>query len=119
LDSRTILKQVQFCIRNAPNCNGKGDYFVADFVAVTEKTDALGRKYLDAVVIDTKLSQATDFTGNQNIANGLGSLTIKSIPLNSKIKGNDILNINGATLTKNGSIKKMWSDGNGNYQNVE
>jgi hypothetical protein len=89
-------------------------------VAVVEKVDGEGEAFLDAIIIDTKLSQFTDFTTNQNTANGMGSLTIKSIPINSKIKGNDIANFrNGENISKNGSIKKMWSDGNGNYQDVK
>jgi hypothetical protein len=121
LDDRTILKQVQFCIRNAPDCNAKGDYFIADFVAVVGKTDALGTKYLDAVIVDTKLSQATNFTPNQGVADGLGSLTIRSQSF-TPIKGPDLdlqLLKQGGFMKKNGAIKKMWSDGNGNYQNVE
>jgi hypothetical protein len=121
LDSRTILSQVQFCINGKSTCNNAGEYFVADFVAVIEKVDGAGEKYLDAVIIDTKLSQGTSFTPNQNTANGLRSMAIKSQTF-TKIKGVDIdkdLLKNGGIITKQGSIRKMWSDGNGNYQNVE
>ncbi len=121
LDSRTILSQAQFCINGKSTCNNAGEYFVADFVAVIEKVDGAGEKYLDAVIIDTKLSQGTSFTPNQNVANGLGSMAIKS-PSFTKIKGVDIdptLLKKEGSITKQGSIRKMWSDGQGNYQNVE
>jgi hypothetical protein len=111
---------VQFCINGSTACNNAGQYFVADFVAVKEAIDVAGEAYLDAVVIDTKLSQSTSLTPNQRVANGLGNIVIKSIPPNSLVKGQIPQSfVVDETVRKQSSIRKMWSDGNGNYQNVE
>ncbi|GAB3719386.1 hypothetical protein GCM10027592_62860 [Spirosoma flavus] len=114
LDQRTILSQVQFCIKG--NCIGKGEYFIADFVAVRKIQDFDGREYLDVVIIDTKLSNSTALTPNQTYANNLTSLKVKSIPADSRIKGVHIdeFDVN-RNVVKNGPIVKIYSDGNGNY----
>jgi hypothetical protein len=112
------LSQVQFCINGKSICNNAGEYFVADFVAVVEKTNARGQAYLDAIIIDSKLSKGTDFTVNQKVADGIiGEMTIKSN--GDPIKGQRPTNFTkDGTITKQGSMKKMYSDGNGNFQDV-
>jgi len=118
---QTILSQVQFCINDKSACNNAGEYFVADFVAVMEKVDGADKKYLDVVIIDSKLSAGTDFTLNQKKANDRGIMAIKSVITDlNLVKGNVPINFaKGVSISKNGSNKKMWSDGNGNYLQVE
>jgi hypothetical protein len=59
LDQRTTLSQVQFCINGKSICNNAGEYFVADFVAVVEKTNNAGKKYLVATIFGKKISKGT------------------------------------------------------------
>jgi len=77
-------------------------------VAVMENTNAAGKKYLDAIIIDSKLSAGTDFTPNQKKADDLGIMAIKSSKF-TKIKGADLsddLLQKGGSINKQGLIKK-------------
>ncbi|WP_373549033.1 hypothetical protein [Haliscomenobacter sp.] len=115
LDSRAILSQVQFCIKE--NCINKGEYFVADLVLVKEVDDGFGGKVLDVVIVDTKLSATTNLTPNQKVADGLGALKIKSFS-GSSINGRTIPEdfSSGNTVVKNGKILKMYNDSSGSVE---
>ena len=95
---------------------------MADLVLISKKTDPLGAEYVeDIIVIDTKLSKSTDLSDNQKASNKLNALKIKSIsgelvrgelPINDSFKA-------GATIPRNGKIRKMYTKDNGEFEVTE
>jgi len=82
------------------------DYFVADQLFVKYKTDALGRKVVDdIVVIENKLSSTTPLTTPQSNAFNSTSLTVRSQNLPSQFGSNQ--NITSGTVL-NFSGTKQW-----------
>lgn len=115
ISNKTILSQVYFCIK--PACAKKGEYFIADFVAVERKIGTNGTPYLDVIIIDTKRSAATNYTKNQTAAKALGGYKIKSE--GTLIKGTKPASfIVGAETIKNGNFLKMYSNGTGAYSGI-
>jgi len=81
LNERTILKQVYFCINKSTTCNKAGEYFISDLAFVKQLKDAEGAVIgWDVVIADTKLSEFTSLTTNQNKAKGLSEYVLKSVP---------------------------------------
>jgi hypothetical protein len=117
LDQRTILSQVYFCINGRTDCNAEGEYFIADFVLVKNDVDELGNPIQDVIIVDTKLSESTSLTKNQKKADVMSNLIVKTDVSEAILNRGPSL-LPGATVRKNGSIRKMWSDGNGQVQNV-
>jgi hypothetical protein len=112
LDQRTILSQVQFCLTGKAPCNGKGEFFIPDFVAVMEKTNSKGQKYLDVIVLDAKLSKNTSWSPNQTIAKDMNGWVIKSVSPKNIIKGSKVTGFDyGAEVIKNGNFKKIYKEG--------
>ena len=98
------------CKQNGPHERIRA--VAGDFVAVIEKTDLITKKtYLETIIIDSKLSQFTDLTSNQNAAQKLGEWQIKSIPDDSKIIGKEIDGFGKSIqLKKDGSFIKLYSE---------
>jgi hypothetical protein len=119
LDERTIYTQVKFCINGntSGNCTIAGSYFIADFVFVKEVNDPVNGNYLDVKIADTKLSQGTDFTDNQNDAQTMTSYYTSSIPNTSlttnPVKGFNINNFNekGVLVKRTSNFYKIFSGG--------
>lgn len=62
-ENYSIYHQVQFCLKG--DCKSQGNYWIPDFVLVREvQNPVTGIKHLETIVIDTKLSAATDWTKN-------------------------------------------------------
>lgn len=76
LDERTILSGVELCLSGKHPCNGAGEYFKPDFVAV-KKVMVEGRETLDVIIIDSKLSKTSPWTANQKIAQGINDYVVK------------------------------------------
>ena len=112
LDERTIFSQVQFCLTGKAPCNGKGEFFIPDFVAVIEKTNAKGQKYIDVIVLDAKLSKSTNWSPNQTIAKNKDGWVVKSVSDKNTIKGGKIQGFEyDAAVVKNGNFKKIYKEG--------
>lgn len=111
LDDYSIYRQVQMCINGQTTCNGKKDYFIADFVFVKEVVDPVNGNYLDVKIADTKLSASTDFTKNQKESKLKNTLFIKS-DNPSRIKGGSISLFNKPNFFTNSKIiYKIYSGG--------
>ena len=120
LDNRAILKQVYFCINGKTDCTGVGEYFIADLVFVKEVEDVItGRKYLDVIIADSKLSLSTSFTDNQKVAQKLSGFAIRQYKRENIIRG---VIPNGFEKTKdvvkNGDFVKIYSDGTGVFKDI-
>jgi hypothetical protein len=97
------------CINGQTTCNGKKDYFIADFVFVKEVIIG-NTTVLDVKIADTKLSAGTDFTKNQRNSKKKDILYIKTAN-NLPIKGRDI-NFNSPNFFNNSKvIYKIYSGG--------
>jgi|GEM_PF-7082077 len=113
LDEYEFFDQVQFGFPQRKLPDGSFvDYFIADQVFVKFKTEIVGgvsRKTIDdMVILETKLSQSTSLTPNQNIAKGLNKYTTR---------GNKLPGIpSGSSAPFNGPIKwiKAYDAGVGN-----
>ena len=104
LNQRTIYSQVQFCLGG--DCISKNNYWIPDFVAVIEKTNAAGT-YLDVIIIDAKLSAGTGWTINQIAAKGVDGWKIKST--GEMIKGSNLnLFQKDLNVVKNGNFLRLY-----------
>ncbi|MBE0393692.1 hypothetical protein [Flavobacterium sp. PL002] len=108
LDEYSIYSQVQLCLTK--KCIDKGEYWIPDFILVAEKTNDKG-KYLETIIVDSKLSGSTGWTTNQNVAKGMDGWDIKAIGDKALIKGSNVENFKvEKSLTKNGDFIKLYSE---------
>ncbi|HAP58656.1 MAG TPA: hypothetical protein DCR93_03785, partial [Cytophagales bacterium] len=120
LSERKVLSQVQFCIpgKSTP-CNEAGEYFIADFVFV--KYDSRNR-INDIIVADSKLSQNTNLTGGQELAQkGIGNnLVIRSTIISQDANKVDLVTpLQSGASVKNSAFYKVYGDGKGNFSGIE
>ena len=121
LDDRYLLSQVQFCLPGlSPPCTNKGEFFIADQVWIKYDSDG---DLVDMVIVDSKLSQGTNFTPGQTAAknNVGGDLSYKPI---SSLEFDDLGNqlptpIVQGTNVNTSAFYKAYGDGNGNFIDVE
>lgn len=103
LDQRTILSSgVELCLSGKHPCNGAGEYFKPDFVAV-KKVMRGGEETLDVIIIDSKLSITSPWTANQKTAQGIYDYVVK-VP-GEKIQGNIELIKNSYIQRENPFVK--------------
>lgn len=106
LDNRTILSGVELCLSGKHPCNGAGEYFKPDFVAV-KKVIRGGEETLDIIIIDSKLSKISPWTQNQKIAQGINDYVIK-FP-GEKLQGNIDL-IKESTIQRDHPFVKIYKE---------
>ena len=71
---------------------------------------ATGERYLEAIIIDSKLSAGTGWTPNQTAAQKMTGWNVKSI--NDPIKGKSIPDLTkGTIISKTGEFKKIYKNG--------
>ena len=121
LDDRYLISQMQFCLPGlSPPCSKRGEYFIADQVWI--KFDDEG-DILDMVIVDSKLSQGTNFTPGQIAAknNVGGNLSYKpSSPIERD--ANDQLlptSIGQGAEINTQSFFKAFGDGDKAFVNIE
>ena len=109
LDDYSIYSQVQLCLKG--DCINKGEYWIPDFMLVAERTDIItGEKYLETIIVDSKLSKTTGWTPNQREADKLLNWTVKSVSGNNLIKGSDLGLTDQSSLIRNGKFIKLFSE---------
>ncbi len=71
---------------------------------------ATGERYLEAIIIDSKLSAGTGWTPNQTAAQKMTGWNVKSI--NDPIKGKGIPDLTkGTIISKKGEFIKLYNEG--------
>ncbi|OCB74408.1 hypothetical protein [Flavobacterium crassostreae] len=68
-------------------------------------------KYLETIIVDSKLSGSTGWTPNQNVAKNMDGWSIKAIGNEALIKGSRIEDFDvKSSITKNGDFIKLYSE---------
>src|SRR5690606_4739818 len=104
----SIYFQVQLCLKG--DCISKGEYWIPDFLLIAERNGPAG-KYLETIVVDSKLSRGTPWTPNQIKADELSSWAVKSLGEDSLVKGNKLTLSKKTTLTRVGQFIKVFGEG--------
>lgn len=105
-DQRIPLQKVYLCIVKE-SCNVAGGYFIADFAFAKKIVDpGDGSVSWDIVIADSKLTEFTDFTGNQKAGKALDFYSIKTRP---KDLYNEI--VEDGSLKIGGQINRAKSSG--------
>ncbi|MEO9533066.1 MAG: fibronectin type III domain-containing protein [Crocinitomicaceae bacterium] len=108
LDDYSIYGQVQLCLKG--DCLSKGNYWIPDFMLVVERNGPNG-KYLETIIVDSKLSESTGWTKNQNAANGMSEWAIKSVHPDALIHGSPVNGFSkDAIVSKNGNFIKIYNE---------
>jgi hypothetical protein len=107
LDDYSIYSQVQLCLKG--DCISKGNYWIPDFILVAERNGPAG-KYLETVIVDSKLSRGTGWTPNQIAADKLSSWTVKSGGACNLVKGELIDLSTLPELNRNGNFIKLFEE---------
>ena len=107
LDEYSIYSQVQLCLKG--DCISKGNYWIPDFILIAERTGP-GGKYLETIIVDSKLSRGTGWTPNQNAADKLSSWAVKSGGASNLVKGELIDLSTLPELSRNGSFIKLFEE---------
>jgi len=67
--------------------------------------------FLETIIVDSKLSKATDWTDNQRDARKLGEWSVKAISPSNLIQGEQILGfVKDKTVSKTGDFIKLFQE---------
>jgi TANFOR domain-containing protein len=120
LSERTIYYQAYMCTNNSRTCTKEKQYFIADFVFVKKVAVEGEAPYWDIIVADTKLSESTGFTKNQEKGRGMNSYFVRTT--GARVAGPVLEDYDvGDVVMRNAEFDfvKIFSDGNKIFKGIK